>query len=307
MLKNFGDGKMTDITSGSIPGLKDVGIVRDAAWVDLDGKGASELVIVGEWLPVTIFSYEEGGFKNVTERYGLGKSNGWWFSVEQGDVDGDGDMDLVLGNLGKNYKFKASAEKPFEVFSSDFDSNGTYDVVLAKHLESGRMVPIRGRDCTSEQMPHITDQFKTFGEFADADLGEILGGKKEEALHLEAYTFESVILENVGGGFERHVLPKEVQWSTVRGIVIDDVDGDGKRDLIIGGNMFPTEPETSRADASPGYVLMNEGNWNYRVMRPGESGFFIPEDVRRIEPIRLKDKKGVVVGINEGPLKIFEW
>ena len=260
-------------------------MITDGLWQDMNGDGISDLVIVGERMPITIFEYSEGRFVNKTKEYGLEETTGWWFTVEVRDIDGDGDQDVVAGNLGKNYKHTASREKPFHVYSHDFDQNGTYDVVLAKY-DGDREVPVRGRQCTSEQMPGIKEAFPTYRDFAEAGVDKILGGKKEEALHLKVYNFASLLLERTEEGYKQHKMPVEAQISTLRSIVFEDINGDGKAEMIAGGNMFPAEPETTRADASIGLVLEHQGGMDFRSMHVHESGLFIPYDVRKL--LKLK-------------------
>ena len=306
ILKDFGNNELVNVNSTLLPELEKIGIVRAACWADLDGKKPDELIVSGEWMPIRIFQYQDGQYREATSKFGLDSTNGWWFTLKAEDLDNDGDMDLIAGNLGTNYKYKASAVKPFEVFSNDFDSNGTYDVVLAKHLDDSRLVPIRGKDCTSEQMPFVKDKFPSFEQFAQADINQILGREKLKGLHLKAYTFASTIFENNGNNsFTAHEMPYQVQWSTARSILADDLNGDGIKDLIVAGNMYPVEVETTRADASPGWVLIGKGDFKYEVQYPDESGFFVPGDVRSIKSIKIGDKPGVLVAQNDDAVKLF--
>ena len=168
------------------------------------------------------------------------------------DLDGDGDLDLILGNIGENYKFKAQSEKPFQVFAKDFDGNGTNDVFLARYYKNDLLVPIRGRECTSQQMPVISQKFPTYLSFAESDLPTILGKDIENAMHYEAKTFSSAIAINQNGRLTLQSLPVDAQLSSVNGIIVNDFNKDGKRDILIAGNKFDVEVETTPADASPG-------------------------------------------------------
>jgi hypothetical protein len=222
------------------------------------------------------------------------------------DIDGDGDMDIVAGNIGENYKFQASNEKPFEVYAKDFDNNGTNDIFLAKHLND-IVVPVRGRECTSMQCPMIAQKFPTYLSFAESDLEGILGEDIKDALHYKAYLFSSVILVNDKGKFRIKKLPAEAQLSTVNGIVINDFDGDGKKDMLIAGNKFDTEVETTPADASPGVFLKSLGNGNFKSYKPLESGFFVPYDVKDIIAIKMNDNHAILVSSNNDMLRVFEY
>ncbi|MEM9929812.1 MAG: VCBS repeat-containing protein, partial [Bacteroidota bacterium] len=211
LLRNDG-GTFTDITNLAAPALSQVGMVTAAQWTDLDADGTAELIIVGEWMPITIFQQQGKTYENVTADYQLEATQGWWNTVTAHDLDQDGDQDFILGNLGKNYKFQASAEKPFYVFASDFDQNGSNDIFLAK--ENGKdLVPIRGRECSSQQIPEIASKFPTYNAFAAAELEEIIDLEKPDAVKYEAQEFASSWLENKDGQFVLHQLPVATQFS----------------------------------------------------------------------------------------------
>ena len=173
-------------------------------------------------------------------------TEGWWNKVVADDLDDDGDLDLIVGNIGENYKFKATPEKPFQVFAKDFDGNGTNDVFLARYLKDTQLVPIRGKECTSQQMPVIAEKFPTFLSFATSDLPTILGADIETAIHQKAQLFSSVMLINDGGRLTVRKLPVEAQLSAVTGIIVKDFDKDGKKDILLAGNKFDVEVETTR-------------------------------------------------------------
>jgi hypothetical protein len=298
-------GKLVDKTLAVSPGLFEVGMVSSAVSVDLTGDGQKELVVVGEWMPIRIFAYASGKLSEISGDLGLDLTNGWWNKVVADDLDGDGDQDLVLGNIGENYKFTASAEKPFQVFAKDFDGNGTNDIFLAKYYQDSVLVPIRGRECTSQQMPAIARRFPTYLSFASSDLRGILGSDIENAMHFKAYLFSSIMLINEGGQMQIRKLPVEAQLSSVHGIVIDDFDGDGQKDILLAGNKFDTEVETTAADASPGLLMKGLGELNYKCQKPFESGFFVPYNVKDIQPLKVNGQLTVLVGINDGTLRAF--
>lgn len=298
------NGKFVDKTNDIAPALAQVGMVKSALAADLDGDNKPELVLAGEWMPIKVFAYSGNKMKDVSSSYGLENTEGWWNKLAAEDIDGDGDMDIVAGNLGENYKFQASIEKPFEVYAKDFDGNGSNDIFLAKHLNN-IVVPIRGRECTSQQCPVIAQRFPTYLSFAETDLKGILGEEIETALHYQAKLFSSVILINDKGKFTIKKLPMEAQLSTVNGIIIKDFDGDGKKDILIAGNHFDVEVETTPADASPGVFLTGLGNMNFRASRPLESGFFTPSNVKDIQAIQTATGWGVLVSSNDDKLRYF--
>jgi len=224
-------------------------------------------------------------------------------------MDGDGDDDYVIGNLGLNYKFQASSEKPFYVFASDFDQNGSNDIFLAK--ENGEeLVPIRGRECSSQQVPEIASKFPTYNAFAEAGLDEIIDLEKPGAIRYEVREFAHCWLENEGGKLVLHRLPTATQFSVMNGIVVTDVDGDGIEDLVTAGNKYEVEIETTRADAGTGNLLLGtDGLGKFTELQPLASGLFLPGNVKGLFPIRIgKDgSKGLLVAINEGPLRLLEY
>jgi enediyne biosynthesis protein E4 len=209
-----------------------------------------------------------------------------------------------VGNLGLNYKFKASAEKPFTIFADDFDKNGTNDIFLTKY-NNGKLVPIRGKNCSSQQLPNINDKFKTYTEFANADINQILGDISATTLKYEAQEFASLILENNNGKLNLKKLPAEAQFSVTNSIVVDDFNADGIKDILIAGNKFEAEVETSRADASIGLLLLGSKSKKYTATNYLKSGFFVPYNVKDSKKIKLANgKKGILVAVNNGGLKL---
>lgn len=301
-------GQFVDVTEEIAPDLATIGMVTDALWHDLEKDGKAELMLVGEWMPITIFQWRGNQFENVSSSFSLEETQGWWNTIEMADLDQDGDQDFILGNLGLNYKFKASAEKPFTVFADDFDQNGTNDIFLAKYNED-RMVPIRGKECSSQQLPTLNKKFATFKEFAKADIHQILDGKTKKALRYEAREFSSIILENTAGQLTIKALPIEAQFSTVNGALVHDFNGDNIQDILIAGNRFEAEVETTRADSSPGALFLQDqasGNWAKSAI--AESGFFVPYNVKMIRAIQLGEDGvlGILVGVNDGELQLYK-
>ena len=193
-------GKFTDVALQSGQNIALAGLVTSAVWTDIDTDGDDDLLVVGEWMPLKVIKNNGNAFVDATEEFGLSKTVGWWNKVVATDYDKDGDVDYIVGNLGLNHKFHASPEKPFHVYGSDFDKNGSVDVVLAKY-DKDIQVPVRGRECSSEQMPFVAQKFPTFTQFADASISDILGEGMKQALHYEATIFESIILEKNGKWF----------------------------------------------------------------------------------------------------------
>jgi enediyne biosynthesis protein E4 len=297
------NGKFTDITPLD---LAKIGMVRDAIWTDFDKDGDKDLMIVGEWMHITIFENVKGKLSKYNSK-SLEKTRGMWHSIKAYDFDGDGDDDYLVGNLGLNNKFKSSNAKKFHVYSCDFDSNGVNDVVLSKEM-NGTMLPVRGRECSSQQMPFVAEKFKTYDEFAKATLNEIYTPEKlKSALHYEIDEMGSIYLENLGNGqFQYKLLPMEAQFSVINDFSISDFNGDGKMDVLIVGNKYEVEVETARYDAGVGLLLEGRGAGVFQPILGRESGFSVSENSRLMGNMKIGDKKIIIVGVNGGALKAFE-
>lgn len=299
-------GVYSDVTDTKAREFRNLGMVTAAISRNIDSDKNEELIVVGEWMKIHVFKWKDGSYKEINEAVGLDNTYGWWNAIEADDIDNDGDIDFVVGNLGLNYKFKASTDKPFYVFADDYDKNGTQDVFLAKELDN-KLVPIRGKECATEQLPYLKSKFTSYDQFANASLKDIIGEQENSAIKYKAELFESVILWNDNGVFRLKSLPIEAQFSVINGIVIDDFNKDGQKDILLGGNRFEVEIETTRSDASVGLLLLGtEETGIFKALKPSQSGFFIPGNVKNLEQIKLDDNKnGVLVAINNGNLKLY--
>ena len=301
-------GKFSKASKNIAPDLENLGMVTDAVFSDIDGDNDEDLLIVGEWMTITVLENNQGSFTNTSEKFGLDDSTrGFWWSITAEDLDNDGDQDYIIGNLGRNNKFKASKEHPFKVYANDFDNNGTNDVVLAKFYKTD-YVPVRGRECTSQQMPFVAEKFKDFHSFASSKLIDILPEEKvDDAVIYQIESFESIILENKNGKLIRKILPNEVQISPIKSSVVFDINNDGYKDIITVGNHYGVEVETTRYDAGYGAVLLGDGNLNYRFVSPSESGFFVPKDSRSIIAQKVKNEDiRLLISNNNDLISIFD-
>ncbi|MFT4565499.1 MAG: hypothetical protein ACI9FN_000452 [Saprospiraceae bacterium] len=310
LLKNLGGEdealRFENATTIHADGLHKLGMITDAVWADIDGDEWEDLILSGEWMPLTIFKNDKGRLVNKTAGYGLGESQGWWYTVRSLDVDQDGDLDLVAGNLGLNYKYKATMDSPFEVYSADFDENGKNDIVLSYKKEE-KAVPLRGRECSAQQIPAIGHRYKTFREFAEADLRDIYGDRMlREALHYQSNTFAHAWFENRNGNFSKsHALPIIAQFSTVSAIEPIDYNGDEYPDLMLAGNLYQAEVETPRSDAGLGLVLEGSSK-GFKVISPRVSGLLFRDDIKAITPIRVADNTAYLLGANNGILRLIQ-
>lgn len=290
------DGNLVNVTTDH-PTLNELGIVNAADWVDFNNDGQLELLAVGEWMEPTLYTPVEKSASRLVNTSN-NEMNGWWFAMEVADVDADGDLDVVLGNIGENNKFHAENDHPLKIYGGDFDGNGTNDPVLSKTYKD-RFVPVRGRECSSEQIPQIADKFQDFQSFADASIEEVLGDGINEAYVKEVRNFQSGICFNDGGAFTFVSFPPEGQVSVINSIVVSDLNKDGKPDLVLAGNFFDTEVETTRYDAGNGLVLMGEGQRKFAFRDFLETGIYIPTNVRGVVSIPLPgNKQQLVFGVN---------
>lgn len=285
-----------------------LGMVTDAKWTDYDNDNDLDLIVVGEWMPITILENNKGNFNKKNLNSSLQNSTGWWYSIESADIDNDGDDDYIIGNLGLNYKYKASDEEPFTVNYGDFDQNGKNDIILG-YYNYGEHYPLRGRSCSSQQIPNIKKTFANYHEFARASLVDVYSSDLlSQSLEYKANTFSSICLENLGNGnFKTHELPRLAQLSSINDIVIEDVDLDGNNDVIIAGNMYGSEIETPRNDASIGLFLRGNGNCTFKALTMQDSGLSLPYDVKELKPINIKGKKHIIIGINDEPIRVLKY
>lgn len=288
--------------------LESLGMVTDAVWTDYDEDNDLDIMLVGEWMPITILENSNGNFTKRKLESSLAFTTGWWYSMEASDLDGDGDDDYIVGNLGLNYKYKANKNEPFTVNYDDFDQNGNNDIVLG-YYNYGEHYPLRGRSCSSQQIPTLKKAFPSYETFASANLTEVYGADLlDESLEYKTHTFASICLENLGGGkFEIHELPIMAQLSSINGIVISDVNKDGIKDIIVAGNMYGSEIETPRNDAGVGLYLEGNGNCSFKSIPMNESGLSLPYDVKELKSIKINNKNHIIVGVNNGPVKIVKY
>jgi len=289
------------------PALTHVGMVTDAVFSDIDGDTDQDLIMVGEWMTIKVLININGVFKDETTSLGLDDTRGIWWSITKNDIDNDGDDDYIIGNLGKNNKFKASETHPFKVFANDFDNNGTHDVVLAKFYKDD-YVPMRGRECTSQQMPYITEKFKDYNSFASSKLIDILPEDKiTDAVVYEIKSFESIILINESGTLIKKALPNQAQIAPLKSAIVMDVNKDGFKDIITVGNHYGVEVETTRYDAGFGNVLLGDGKLNFTAVPPSKTGFFVPKDSRDITMLNSKAFKYLFTTNNNDKPTIFKF
>ncbi len=301
-------GKFMDATKENAPDLLSIGLVTDAVFSDFDVDGDADLVLVGEGMPMTFLANTNGKFERTMSSNPLSEVVGLWWSISEGDFNKDGRPDYVAGNLGKNSKFKASPKKPFLIFGNDFDGNGSNDVVLANY-SNDKLVPVRGRECSSEQMPFIAEKFPSYDAFARAELTAILPkDKMDKAAKYEITSFaSSVIMNNGDNNFTVKPLENQAQIAPIRASTIVDINADGHLDILGVGNLYAAEVETVRYDAGIGWTLLGDGKGNFSAMPVTKSGWYAPYDARSIVVLNENDKKPLfIIGNNQERLQIFQ-
>lgn len=295
--------QLIDVTDKWCQDLKSFGIINDIIASDIDNDGDQDLIVVGEWTGI-------GVFKNNNNKLILDKKllhqTGWWYSITETDVNNDDKPDFILGNLGLNSKYKSSEEKPLKIFAEDFDGNGTNDIVLS-HKYNEEYVPYRGKECSSQQMPFISEKFPSYEGFANASLIDVYGDKVSSSYNKEVVDFNSYVMINTGSGFNLTPLPIQAQEFPILSCISKDVNNDNYKDLIIAGNIYQTEVETPRLDSGKGLVLISNKKNNYTPLLINESGLNIPGDVKSIQNIKLESGQEILIaGKNQNLLQIIE-
>ncbi len=300
LLINDGKGIMTDAAETWSMDLARAGMVTDARWADVNGDGKPDLITVGEWMQITVW-YNRGGY---FEKMVLPGTGGFWQTVVVSDVDGDGDLDFLAGNMGLNSVLRASAKEPLGLWLGDFDGNGASDPLMTWYRQ-GLNVLFADKDLLVSQMPSLRKDFVEYQKYAEADFDDVFpAGKRKKARQLTAEMLESVWVENLGGEkWKVHVLPVEAQFSAVFAILPLDCDGDGMEDYLLGGNFYEVMPAIGTLDASYGTLLLNKGKGVFRNVEPEESGLWLRGAVR---DLKVFGKNGVVVGVNGGVMEVLQ-
>ncbi len=306
LLRNEG-GRFTDVTETVAPDLiLPGGMVTDALWMDFTADGRLDLVTAGTWMPVQFYEHDGEQLREVTERVAPPNMRGWWYSLTSGDFNEDGRPDLVAGNLGLNYSFTTSAESRFGVYAADFTANRTTDIVFTQEID-GTEYPFFGMAKLGPAMYTIGVQFRTYASFARAPIQQVFSATQlAEAVRYQADTFASVYLQNDGNGtFTAAPLPNLAQIAPINAILATDADGDGHMDLIVAGNQYHTEPNTARADASPGLWLKGDGRGGFTPVPPFASGFLAPLQVSALALMTSPTGPVVLVGNTGDSLQAF--
>jgi len=306
LLENDGKGNFTNVSAEKAPGLKELGMITDMVWADVDKDNDPDMVIVGDWMPVKLFINEKGLFTDGSHAYGLSGTEGWWNRIAAGDLDGDGDMDLVLGNHGLNSRFHASPEKPLTMYVNDFDLNGTVEHIICA-FNGDSAYPVAMKDDLVRQIPALEQKYETFKSYSRQTIKDIFSEEiLQRSVVLQVHTLESVLLINDGqGSFLSRPLPAEGQLSPVYAIATGDFDQDDVCDILLGGNMTRAKPETGIYNAGHGLFLKGMGNETWSTLPADSSGFFTRGEIRDIRIININGNKVISVARNNDNLHFY--
>ena len=306
LLRNDGAGHFTNVVSTAAPELEHVGMVTDAVWQDLDRDGRPELIVVGEWMPITVFHNEGGGRLAKRAVRGLEQSGGWWNRIIAADFTGDGRVDFAVGNLGLNSRLHASASEPTTMYVKDFAGTGFVVQVLACYND-GRNYPVAMRDDLVKSLPYLADRFPHYRDYALQTIDDIFAPRDlQGAVVKEATTFASVLLRaNADGSFTMVPLPTLAQIAPIYGLLARDADGDGKLDLLVAGNFDGIRTEIGRLAASHGLLLKGDGAGGFTPVLARESGFFVPGQARDVASLRGAQGPLVLVARNNDTMLVF--
>jgi enediyne biosynthesis protein E4 len=281
--------------------INNLGMVTDAVWIDLNKDKSLDLVVVGEWMPIKVFINQNGKLSDQSEAWIKESSSGFWNKILAEDFDNDGDLDLVIGNHGLNSQIKATENQPTEITFKDFDDNGTIDPIMSYYL-NGKSYPFPSRDDLLEHLPMLKPKFTNYKSYADAQLSDLFTTEQlNGSTTLQAQNLQTIYLENTGKSFKMKTLPIQAQFSPVYAITSTDVNADGKKDIILGGNLSTARIKFGKYDASLGTVLLGDGKGNFQNVPASKTGLNLKGDVRNMVMVGKK----LVVGVNNDKVRVF--
>lgn len=306
------NGKFSDATTEVCAELKKPGMVTDALWSDFNGDGQIDLILVGEFMPVTFFKNEKGKLTKLSTT-GVETQKGWWNSIAPGDFDNDGDIDYVAGNLGLNNNYQVSNKYPMWVYAKDFDNNGSIDPIIACYQKESldtdirKLYPVHFWDELNQQSPKFRKKFATYKKYGQTTMDQFFTKDElEGVVIMEANHMESSYIENLGNGtFSIKSLPRGVQIAPVNGMVSDDFDGDGNLDVLMVGNDYSNEVFAGRFDAFTGLVLLGNGKGGFRILSSAESGFYTNGDAKGLAKVTRGKDDLFLASQNRDSIKVF--
>ena len=308
LLENNGKGIFKDVTDDKAEGLKNIGMVSDALWTDFNGDNQPDLMLVGEWMPITLLTNKNGTFQNTTQEVGFKDTEGWWNSIVQGDFDQDGDMDYVAGNFGLNSQLTTSIEQPVSIYAKDYDNNGSVDPILSCYDE-GKNYPVFSKDDIQQQLTILKNRFVRYNEYAGLTVDQVFTADELEGSKvLYAKTFQTSYIENLGNGqFTISALPQEVQLSPIYGLNTGDFNNDGHLDIVMGGNFTASRVKFGHYDAIRGICLLGNGKGQFSYKDASETGLMLTGEVRDIQKmISVRGEEFLIFSRNNNTPKIYK-
>jgi enediyne biosynthesis protein E4 len=305
LLENDGKGNFIDVTLEKAPTLKDLGMVTDALWMDYDRDGDSDLFLVGDWMPLKLFKNNKGKFMDESSSHGLNKSNGFWNVIEKADLDEDGDLDLIAGNLGTNSIFKASVEKPVRMHVGDFDQNGEIEQIITVY-NGEKAYPFVTKKEIVSQLPYLKKKYLKYKDFAQQQIEDVFSNRElKYSTQKEVFTTSTTVFWNEGEKFESQPLPLEAQLSPVYSILVEDLNDDGSKEIILGGNQYRAKPQVGIYAASHGTILQLSGNRQFKKVDSSQSGFFVEGEIRNMIKVQSQKKTYLLVARNDDTPRFF--
>ncbi|RFZ84400.1 RNA-binding protein [Mucilaginibacter terrenus] len=303
LLINDGKGNFSDKTAPLAPALQHIGMVTDAAWADMNGDKTPDLVVTGEWMPITILINSAGRLTDETTKFLSKQYTGWWNCISVSDINNDGHPDIIAGNLGQNTQCKATDKEPAELYYKDFDDNGSIDPILCFYIQH-KSYPYVTRDELLDQISMMRTRFPDYKSYADATINQVFtteemsGAKRLTANHLSTVC----LLSNKQGKLQETALPVQAQYAPVYTITMLDFDKDGKEDMLLCGNINHARIRFGRYDANYGTLLKGDGNGHYAYVSQLQSGFKLSGDVRSVVPL----SNLILFGVNQSGIKAYK-
>lgn len=304
---NLGKPLFLDVTDEVCPQLKNIGLVTSALWTDVDNDGWTDLLIAGEFMPITVFRNNNGKYFSAYATDQFERTSGWWNSLTAADFDKDGDIDYVAGNLGLNTRYQATEKEPLCVYAHDFDKTGSMDPVLTMYLEGEQQIAHSWDDMV-KQMSAFRSRFRTYQPYAEASFEEsFLPSEIGAAYKVCSDWFQSSYVENLGDGkFSVTPLPVEAQFSSVFGIVPGDYNKDGNEDVLLVGNTYAMEVSSGRLDASIGLLLTGDGQGKFTSQSAAKTGFVVDKNAKGLVRLLAADGGQIVAAsVNDDSLVSF--
>lgn len=307
LLENDGQGQFQDRTDQLAPRLRQLGMITDAIWTDYDGDQDLDLLVVGEWMPISLFRNDNGNFESMTSDVGLEQTEGLWSCIEASDLDGDGDEDYVIGNHGWNTRFKVSKDRPGTMLVNDFDGNRTAEQIISLY-NGDQSYPFVLRHDLTMQLPELKKKYLYYKDFKEQGVEDIFSDKqiRTSAKSYLRTTTSSILWNRGEAGLELEDLPVEAQFSPVFGLLVEDLNQDGHQDILLGGNFHQAKPEVGIYDASYGLLLTGNDDGGFDPRSAGESGFWVTGEIRDLLPLQVRDRRLLLVARNDDSLMAWQ-